>query len=725
MRLIYPFLVLLFLCSPAYAIKYDVDPSSFSISINDIEVAKPLLQQRRVENLTETGGAVSWEYPDEKIAVTIKQNDDYLHVSIKSKTDSDNTFTWPKIYGDTYYMPLGDGKRILEKDNHLKGKELNLLEEFSMPFWITVSGDSAVMFIVENIYRNYITFDESAGFVMSHLYPAIDPERTNSFRIYVTDGPVPAAKIYRRCVIENGNFVTLEQKAEDNENIRKLYGAPHIYLWGENLISHDDIKWAAFRKHIGAIKRLADFKIETSGEFSKVLDAISKQDYVDNFQKNAVCRFLSEMLRLENFHEAFPSTDKIDVKKLDAAALIALNKRILSENIPVFRPVEQWFAKETVSLISELKAAGIDRAWIGLNSWEQAYAKPKLVEAELGNGYLIGPYDSYHSIHEPGKAKWITASFDDTSLYQNATVGDINGKKISGFQGVGRKLNPTLSMPSVKQRTNKIFSSRIQFNSWFIDCDATGEVHDDYSHITTQRDDLKARMERMAYIRDTHKTVIGSEGGNDFAASTIAFAHGIELKSFSWIDDDMKNNKKSKYYIGNYYNPTGGVAEHFSKRIPIKDEYYKIYVDPRHDFPLFRLVYNDSVITSYHWDWGTFKIKGAVRDRMLREILYNTPPLFHLDSSEWKRYKSDISAHVKVWSSFARRAVTQEMTDFRYLKDDGSVQLTEYGNDIAVVANFGNSTYPHDGKDIPRHSLLLKMKGEVSIYSPNINKDNS
>ena len=72
----------------------------------------------------------------------------------------------------------------------------------------------------------------------------------------------------------------------------------------------------------------------------------------------------------------------------------------------------------------------------------------------------------------------------------------------------------------------------------------------------------------MAYIRDQYHMVIGSEGGNDFAASTIAYAHGIELKSFSWMDEDMKSNKDSEFYIGNYYYPSGGVAAHFSKVIP-------------------------------------------------------------------------------------------------------------------------------------------------------------
>ncbi len=212
------------------------------------------------------------------------------------------------------------------------------------------------------------------------------------------------------------------------------------------------------------------------------------------------------------------------------------------------------------------------------------------------------------------------------------------------------------------------------FNSWFIDCDATGEIFNDYSsnHITTQEEDLKARLERMAYIRDNYNFVVGSEGGNDLAAYTIAYAHGIELPTFSWVDKDMKN-PNSEYYIGKYYSIDGGVPEHFSKRIPIKDKLYKIYLDIKYDIPLYKLVYNDSIITTYHWDWSTFKIKNAVRDRMLREILYNIPPLYHIDLEEWKRYKEDIINHNKVWSEFSKKVITKEMTSFEYLSDDKNI----------------------------------------------------
>ncbi len=136
-----------------------------------------------------------------------------------------------------------------------------------------------------------------------------------------------------------------------------------------------------------------------------------------------------------------------------------------------------------------------------------------------------------------------------------------------------------MSLPSVKERVQSILDEGYEFNSWFIDCDATGEIYDDYSqnHITTQTQDLNARLERMSYIRDHANMVIGSEGGNDFSSSTIAFAHGIETPAFAWVDKDMSKNKDSEYYVGKYYSPTGGVPEIFSKQIPVKERYKNIY----------------------------------------------------------------------------------------------------------------------------------------------------
>lgn len=722
------------------SLQYRVDPETFSLDLFSGDTAVPVSlpgPARAVENLSQNEKETAWEYPDEQVSVRVETEADSLLVTVTSLAESDLTFAWPYVNGEQYYLPIGEGKRIAREDvpwsNYLKGKELSAMEQLSMPFWAAVHGDLAVLVVLENPFRSNLVFSEESaiGFHLEHRYPQIDLEKSNRFRIYLTDNnPVSVAKRYRRYVTDQGKFVSLKQKAAQNADIEKLYGAPHIYLWGDNLLTPEDVNWSAFRSAVSSPEMQWVLSLGADEESAQVVKKISSQDYIDNYQQNVICRLLSDALKREDFYssEKLPEQDEtvkaLLAKGSDALSptdRLQLHKHALAANFPgVFQPVENWMNSDTVDLLADMKAAGIEKAWIGLNSWEQAYAKPELVEMAAKEGYLIASYDSYHSIHAPGAEQWNTAQFEDTALYEDATVLNQNGEKAAGFQNVGRKLNPTLSMPAVQQRLEKIMGTGLPFNSWFIDCDATGEIYDDYSpsHKTTQQQDLTARLERMAYARDEYGLVIGSEGGNDFAASTIAFAHGIELPTFSWMDADMKSNKESPYYIGGYYNPTGGVAAHFAKQIPVKEEFYPIFLDPRYDLPLFKLVYNDSVITGYHWDWSTFKIEGAVQDRMIREVLYNTPPLYHLDRDEWETYKDDLAAHNRVWASFSAQAIQQEMTGFSYLNEDGSVQRTEYGEGLSAVANFGDAPYSDGGTEIPAHSALLKMGTESVLYTP-------
>lgn len=728
-----------------------VNPEDFSVSFQMGDNLIPISEEMEpfaVSDYKQEGRAIQWRYPEEGIAVSITPAEDYLSVQIRSETTEDNSWTWPKVSAENYYLPLGEGKFIpAQEENfrqYLSGQEFSVMEQLSMPFWAASFEKYTVVYILEDPYRTELNFAEDGpvSFSVEHSYPAIDANKENRYRIYITENdPVKIAKLYRNYVIEKGKFVTLEQKAEQVADIRKLYGAPFIYLWGSFLISDQDIRWQAFREAVDSpvLKHLLTFteEVETGKEFQDTIAEIKTQDYVGDYQKNSICDYLSRLLTRKDFIDLSVFTHKSaaveqllqkGMDNLSESEIIWVNKTLLAENLPeVFQDAATWMNRETTDVIRQLKDAGIDKAWIGLTGWEQAFAKPELVDVAVEQGFLIGSYDSYHSIHEPGKEQWSTAQFTDTSLYDNATISDNSGKKISGFQNVGRKLNPTLALPSVKERLKNIIEKNdLPFPSWFIDCDATGEIYDDYSpgHITTQQQDLAARLERMAYIRDTYHMVIGSEGGNDYAAATIAFAHGLELKSFSWMDRDMKENKESEYYIGKYFNATGGVAEHFAKRIPIKSNYYTVFTDPRYDVPLFKLVYNDSLITSYHWDWSTFKIKGATQERMLREVLYNVPPLYHLDGAEWERYKDDIVRHTSIWSEFSEAADTLEMTDFKKLSQDGSVQMTQFGEDIRVIVNFTDTEYQHGGQTIPGKSAQIENNGRISIYTPQVSPDN-
>lgn len=464
---------------------YEADPNDFSLNIKwkdrFIPVSLPS-GEHKAENIKEEDGVMKWEYPEESLAVTLTPHAGYLDVEIESTTEEDHNFSWPYVSGETYYMPFGEGKRIPGDDavwsSHLKGQIYSAVEQLSMPFFSSAGDDYAVTYIMENPVRSSLVFSEGDQIDFSVLqeYREIDESKVNRLRIYVTDkDPVNSAKVYRQYKIEQNQFVTLKEKAEQNPNVEKLFGAPHIYLWGDFVISPDDINWADFRNSLkGPVMEYILSYLDGSeykDEVTQTLDEISTQDYASLYQKNIICRFLTEVLMDDDFYQQdhLPAEgSQIDAylkkgkENLDQSELIQLNKYALAENMPgVFKSVKTWMDASTVDILNGMKEAGIDHAWIGLNSWEQAFSKPELAGTAIDNGYLLASYDSYHSIHEPGKEQWITAAFEDTDLYENAAVQKKDGEMEEGFQGVGRKLNPTLSMPAVKERMEKIIGTNI------------------------------------------------------------------------------------------------------------------------------------------------------------------------------------------------------------------------------------------------------------------------
>ena len=65
-----------------------------------------------------------------------------------------------------------------------------------------------------------------------------------------------------------------------------------IYLWGDFVLSADNINWPAFRNSLSSpvMEYLLSFseEAETGSEFRKVTEEIKKQDYVDVYQKNGI-----------------------------------------------------------------------------------------------------------------------------------------------------------------------------------------------------------------------------------------------------------------------------------------------------------------------------------------------------------------------------------------------------------------------------------------------------
>lgn len=713
---------------------FDANPETGEILVEKDgvkESASLPLPKQKVTNLKKTNQLISWSYPNEKMDIKIEKKPYYLDISLKS--NGANQFEWPKVSADHYVLPLWEGKYIPSNDPKWKEflkdeNEMSFLENFSMRFFALNKKKYSIVYIAENMFNNTIRFttDDSIKFSFIHEFPSINPNKEYGFRLYVTENnPVEIAQVYKNYVKEKGEFKTLHEKAKENGNIEKLYGAPHIYLWNENAISTENIDWKKFKTKLNGPfvswleQLLKNYTEDGSAEFVSTMKQITNQDYMDRYQKNVIIRSINSVLKLELFYnqQVFQDINSESKKLLNKGInnlseqeLYTLNKRLLKSILKdSVDEIEKWGKQDSKDVIEDMHQSGINHAWIGSPNWAYGLMNPDMVKKANQLGYLIGPYDSYHSIHEKGNRDWNTASFKDKSLYEQATITNKNGEKIKGFLGKGRKLNPTLSLPSVKQRIEGILQNRIRYNSWFVDCDATGEIYDDYSpnHITTQEQDLKARLQRMKYIGTEKHMVVGSEGGNDLASNVIAFAHGIETPVIKWSDPDMRKNKTSPYFLGAYWSPDGSIPERFSKSVPIKSLYKHIYMDPVYSLPLYKLVYNDSVITTHHWEWGSLKIKDEIGNRMLSELLYNVPPLYHLDGKTWEVNKKMTVSFVDIWSAFHKKAVTKPMTGFKILSKDRLVQSTEFGEEMKVIVNYSNDEFEFQGEKIGAKTAVI------------------
>lgn len=738
--------------------RFGVEPETFLLTYTNSREKEFKLsvsgEKEKVGDLSVSPTAISWNYPLAGIHVSLVHCGDYIDVSISG--DAPSEYTWPMVGADVeaYTVPLHQGKYIPAGDRqwaeHLGNQGyMNALEVLSMQFFALNMDEQAFVYVIKNKYNNKLDFYNDKGTIslnFIHEFPETVADNTYGFRIY----PVPnditdIAKTYKKYVSETKGIKTLEEKAGNNPGIKKLYGAPHIYIWNNEFIVRENINdkrglYNFMRSELqeGTINPTVHlFKLFNQSETGKgFADNMEESDHNilnTDYGSRLFIQSVNDVLKRKDFFDdsafaGFSGNMEI-LQIISDSSYIKTNKGLYQLNKQAFyhayseyldKP-DEW-GGAPLSLIDEMRSSGISSAWIGLDSWVAGEIHPSFISAANKAGYLIGPYDSYHSIHPPGEERWLTATFEDTTLYHSAYVMNKRGVPIGGFLGVGRKLNPLLSFESVYNRTKSVMKQGIEFNSWFVDCDATGECYDDYtpSRMTSQQDDMEARLKRMSWIRDTYGFVVGSEVGNDFAANTISYAHGMTTPVVAWGDHDMRTNSDSEFFIGTYYSLWGGIPGRYVKEVPIKEKYRYIYFDNRFSIPLFQLVYNDAVITSHHWEWGSLKVPSEVKNTGLKEILYNVPPLYHLDRNHWAKYRDFISEHVAVFAQTHTNAVVQKMSSFEWLSGDRLVQKTQFGDTMEIVANFGSQPFKYKEANIPGMALAVFHDGfgDYYIYKP-------
>ncbi len=684
---------------------------------------------------------IKLHYPQTQLNVSFKLIKNTLNVHLSS--DLPQSVTWPKIKSQfnvkAFILPFHSGVYIPIKNNqwssYLKGKSWSTIEQLSMPFWGILFEDHSLTYILNPPLYSELQFSNSANaLAFNHQHVFTKNRKNNEFNIIIKLGspsPIESAKQYRKWLIETKQFFSLSEKQKQVPKLERLYGAPHAYLWGALFSQHDVSNWKKFLKDF----RTQAEKVEPTignrlwsffNEETRKL--VAETEFPSKYFRSTLARNIAEVLKRKDFivssdlHHSIPQSLKERIQKnstLTEGEIHTLNCELLHHAFSdSLNAVDTWGGGISTQMIHQLKAEGFDRWCLTLGDLNSANARPQVARLVDESGYVLGPYDSYHSIHSPTeKDTWETAQFSE-ELYQTGAIIKADGSKRHGFQKKGYKLSPLVARPYVEKRVNQLIQ-QVSFSSWFVDCDAYGEIYDDYSkdHPATKFDDMKARLDRLQWISQKHQVVVGSEGGSAYAAKAIHFAHGMVTPYFGWGDKDLKN-KSSKYWLGGYWPPEE--PKTFFKQSPLHPRYFTFFFDPRFKLPLYQTVFNDSVIVTHHWGRGSLKFSDQIERTTLLELLYNCPPLYHLNLNEWNRQKERIKKHYSFFSPLHRKLLKLSLSEFSWLDKDRSVQKAVYGNEVELIANFSKSEFKTPSGTIKPFSLKATWlnTGETQTYEP-------
>jgi hypothetical protein len=486
---------------------------------------------------------------------------------------------------------------------------------------------------------------------------------------------------------------SLRQKAVALPVVTNLFGAPHFYLWGPSLFSRHDVdkpKWAATARALREAD-LASFAGRVVASFSAAeresLAQLATAGWAEDWLILEVASALNDALAnpaLQSLPAQFP-----------LAATVRTNRDALARALPgLVHDSASWGDGFSLPTLDSLRAAGVDRALLLLSDLYAESPRPEVARRATQLGFLTGPYDSYHSVHDPKAspdATWETAQFDQIA-FEQGRVQNRDGSGHGGFKGHGYLFAPAAAWPYVRQRVTSLLGLT-PFTAWFVDCDATAECFDDFHplHPATKVDDLRARRQRLSWLVAAQHLVVGSEGGSVLFADLVHFGHGPQTPYLGHLAPEFKE-PGSPSFLGRHWPPDAPAS--YFKPIPTPRRLVTPYFDPQVRIPLYRAALGDEVIVSHHWNFDSLKLSDTAGQRELLELLYLVPPMYHLNRGTWPQRQDAIVRHFTFWSSLHRRLATAPLTKFEVLSPDRLLQRTTYRlpeGEVTMTVNFSSS----------------------------------
>lgn len=709
----------------------EIDPATLHVVCTIEQEGRSAVVSRPQPGLPEptgieaSGDTLAWTMQDVRILARVVDHG----LTLTFTSESRCTIVFPMLGRDPsndpdlreWVLPIHEGHLIPDDDadwaEHLAQQSpTNTLEGLSVPFLGLREADGHTLtWVLQDPVNNTLRYTgdgaaQPIGLSITHAFnPVMDDTRYRVRFVFTGDNPIAPALAYRAYLFEHGLLRTLADKIEANPRVDRLRGALHAYVWDDGLISAHDLRQA---KPIAALLHNAaeqDRGDSGPARLWSLLDEAGRdaveqlvaEDWPSMYLKRELASALSRVMAGE------------DGEAMSPGEVYA----VLQDHV---QPTDTWGDGISIGMVDALQEAGIERAVLLASDLGPSASKPHVSAYADTVGYLFGPYDSYHSIHPPSMPAdqtWETAQFDQ-ALWELGGIQHEDGSYSAGFKQRGRHLSPIAARPYVEARVAGLLE-RAPHTAWFVDCDAFGQLFDDYTpgRMCSKFDDMRERLSRMRWMSDAHGLVVGSEGGSAYAADAVHYAHGMMTPVIGWGDPRL-TERDSTYYLGGWW-PTNGPAV-FVKQVPLAPGYEKVHYDPRYRVPLYQAALHDCVVATHHWGYHSFKFSDQVQTVALTEQLYNVPPLVHLNLEQWALHGQAISERMHFFAPIHRAGSLLPMTSFRWLDEKRLVQQTTLGERYTITVNFGESPFDLEGESIPPRTAVCHDRdtGEVTRYTP-------
>jgi hypothetical protein len=343
-----------------------------------------------------------------------------------------------------------------------------------------------------------------------------------------------------------------------------------------------------------------------------------------------------------------------------------------------------WGDGDVFAFLHDARNLGVTKAIFG-NAERGGRGRADMEELDR-MGYLALRYDSYSDILDG------TTWFQRDDVQKTSYVLQPGGKPLEGWktlEGLQYYSRSSAFALRAAQTYGKPLIEDVGLNADFIDVMCAMDLFEDYhpEHTFDREQDMQFKREVFQYYAGK-ALVLGTEHGNDWAVDLVDYTEGSLSGSLWWIPGK---------------NTTGWNPGHLQRPVS-RDDFSPLYlkygVNPANRIPLWQLVYNDCLVSTWYWGdspgWFYETAPEISEQKDLETILYGALPLFWRDDYRgynWSKHKNRWMESYYLTVKLHEAVFGQQMVSHQFVTNDRLVQKTEFKNGAVVLVNFRAENY--------------------------------